>query len=102
MAREILVEGKTLDATAALACGLLSSLCTEDAVASRVDEILRGSEALDSETLRAILRLTRDTSSERDRAELLRSTSREGLAERIREHAHPAREERAARRTKRP
>ncbi len=101
-AREILVEGKILDAKAALDCGLLSSLCAEDTVASRLDEILRGSEALDSETLRAILRLTRDMPSERDRAELLRSTWREGLAERTREHARRTREERAARRTKRP
>jgi enoyl-CoA hydratase/carnithine racemase len=102
LAREILVEGKILDAKAALDCGLLSSLCAEDTVASRVDEILRGSEAVDSETLRAILPLTRDMPSERDRAELLRSTWREGLAERIREHAHRTRDERAARRTKRP
>jgi len=102
VAREILVEGRMLDAKAAIDCGLLSELCAEKTVASRVDAILRRSEAIDPVTLRAILRLTRDAPSERDRTELLRSTWRDGLAERIREHARRTREERAARRTKRP
>jgi enoyl-CoA hydratase/carnithine racemase len=102
LAREILVEGKMLDAQAANDCGLLSELCAEDTVTGRVDEILRRSETLDIVTLRAILRLTRDARSERDRTELLRSTWRDGLAERMREHAHRTREERAARQTRRP
>ncbi len=99
-AREILVEGRILDAKAAIDCGLLSSLCADDTVAGRVDEILRGSEAIDSKTLQAILQLTRDMPSERDRTELLRSTWREGLTERIREYARRTSEERAARRMK--
>src|SRR5579864_6383807 len=98
LAREILVEGRMLDAQAAAACGLLSSLCAEGEVAQRVDDILRGSEALDIATLCAILALTRDVPSGRDRSELLRSVWREGLAERVREHAGRARDERAARR----
>lgn len=98
-AREILVEGKTLDAASAHACGLLSELCTADTMASRVDEILQRSEAIDPSTLRAILRLTRDAPSARDRSELLDSTWRGSLAQRIREHARRTREERAARRT---
>ena len=99
LAREILVEGRMLDAGGAVECGLLSTLCAEDKIAVRVDEILRGAEATDVETMRAILRLTRDAPSERDRTELLRSVSRDGLAERMRQHARRANEERAARRT---
>ena len=53
---------------------------------------------LDIATLRAILALTRDAPSERDRSELLRSVWRDGLAERVREHARRARDARAARR----
>ena len=102
LAREILIEGRTLDATQALECGLLSSLCAEDDMASRVDAILQASEAVDSETLRAILRLTRDSPSERDRAELLRSTGRAGLAQRVRAHARRMREARATRRMNQP
>lgn len=102
LAREILIEGRTLDATQALECGLLSSLCAEDDMASRVDAILQASEAIDSETLLAILRLTRGSPSERDRAELLRSTSCAGLAERVRAHARRVREARAPRRMNQP
>lgn len=98
LAREILIEGRTLDARTATDCSLLSSLCAEDQVAERVDDILRGAEALDIATLRAILTLTRDAPSGRDRSELLRSVWREGLAERVREHARRARDARAARR----
>jgi enoyl-CoA hydratase/carnithine racemase len=98
LAREILVEGRMLDARTAADCGLLSSLCSEDQVAQRVDDILRGSEALDIATLRAILALTRDVPSERDRSELLRSVWRDGLAERMRDHARRARDARTARR----
>ncbi|HEY2819231.1 MAG TPA: enoyl-CoA hydratase/isomerase family protein [Casimicrobiaceae bacterium] len=101
LAREILVEGRKLDASAAVECGLLSSLCAEDKIAARIDEILRGAEAADVETMRAILRLTRDAPSERDRTELVRSVSRDGLAERMRQHARRANEERVARRTSR-
>jgi enoyl-CoA hydratase/carnithine racemase len=98
-ARELLVEGKSLDAQAALHCGLLSELCGEDVVDSRVESIAQSSEAIDAPTLRAILRLTRALPSERDRAELLQSTSRNGLAQRLREHARMAKEQRALRRT---
>jgi len=98
LAREILVEGRTLDAQAASGCGLLSALCAEDQVAQRIDDILRGSEALDIATLRAILALTRDAPSGRDRSELLRSVWRDGLAERMRDHVRRARDARAARR----
>ncbi|MEO9136790.1 MAG: enoyl-CoA hydratase/isomerase family protein [Casimicrobiaceae bacterium] len=101
-AREILVEGKMLDARAAADCGLLSELCAEETLTSRVDEILRRSEAVEPVTLRAILQLTRDAPSERDRTELLRSTWRNGLAERMREHARRTRDERAARQPRRP
>lgn len=97
-ARELLVEGKSLDAQAAAQCGLLSELCAEDAIDSRVESIAQSSEATDAPTLRAILRLTRALPSERDRAELLQSTSRNGLAERLREHARRAQEQRALRR----
>ena len=97
-ARELLVEGKSLDAQAAAQCGLLSELCAEDAIDSRVESIAQSSEAIDAPTLRAILRLTRGLPSERDRAELLQSTSCTGLAERLREHARRAQEQRALRR----
>lgn len=97
-AREILVEGRTLDAVAALECGLLSELCGAGALAMRIDAILRCAERLDLETLRSILRLTRDSPSGIDKVELERSTAREGLAERMRGHARRAAEARAARR----
>jgi enoyl-CoA hydratase/carnithine racemase len=98
-AREILVEGKSLDARAAAQCGLLSELCNDDAIDSRVESIAQRSEAIDAPTLRAVLRLTRELPSERDRAELLRSTWRPGLAERLRKHARREQEQRALRRT---
>jgi len=98
-ARELLVEGKTLDADAAAACGLLSEVCADDALAARIDDILCRSEGLDLPTLRSVLRLTRDEPREVDRAELLDSTWRGSLGERLREHARRTREARAARRT---
>jgi enoyl-CoA hydratase len=87
-AREILLEGKTLDAEQALAAGLLSDLCPPERLDGRIDEILAHSRALDEEALRALLRLTREAASERDLEELLRSTARPGLADRVRAHAH--------------
>ena len=90
-----------LDASAALECGLLSSLCAEDKFSVRVDEILRGAEAIDAPTMRAILLLTRSAASEIDRTELMQSVSRDGLSERMREHVRRANEERVARRTNR-
>ncbi len=97
-AREILVEGKVLDARTAVDWGLLSELCTEEALPARVDEILLSSAPIDAPTLRALLRLTRDLPSDADRTELLRSTWRSGLADRIREHVRRVGAERAARR----
>ena len=97
-ALEILIEGKTLDAEAALACGVLSEIHERQSIAARVEEILLRCEGLDIETLRAMLRLLRDAPSERDRAELLASVSRAGFAERVRTHARRARDERERRR----
>lgn len=97
-ALEILVEGKTLDADAALAGGLLSEIREPHSIAARVDEILLRSESVDVETLRAMLRLLRDVPSERDRGELLASLSRTGFAERVRHHARRVRDERERRR----
>jgi len=97
-ALEAVVEGRTLDAQRAAACGLLTEICAEEALGGRIDDIVRRSEAVDAATLRAVLRLTRDAASDRDRSELLASVSRPGLAERIREHARRVHEERSARR----
>jgi len=97
-ALEILIEGKTLDADAALACGVLSEIHDPQSVAARIDDILARSESLDVETLRAMLRLLRDAPSERDRMELLASVSRAGFAERVRNHARRVRDERERRR----
>jgi enoyl-CoA hydratase/carnithine racemase len=97
-ALEILVEGKTLAADAALRCGLLSEICTGDALGARVDAILQRSEAIDSVTLRAILGLVRELPSERDRDALVASVAREGLAARVRDHARRTREARERRR----
>lgn len=97
-ALEAVVEGRTLDARRAAACGLLSEICAEDSLAARVDDIVRCSETIDVDTLRAILRLTRDAVSDRDRSELVSSVSRPGLADRIRAHARRVSEERSARR----
>jgi enoyl-CoA hydratase/carnithine racemase len=97
-ALELLVENKTLDAKEAYSCNLLSSLCDDErALASRIEDILSGSEGLDSSTLRALLRLIRHAPSEQDRRELLRSTARPGLAARIRGHAQRVRAQREAR-----
>ena len=97
-ALEILVEGRTLDADAALHCGLLSDLCSDDAASARVEAILQGCETIDVETLRAMLRLVRDAPSPRDRDELFASVSREGFAARVRDHARRTREARERRR----
>ena len=97
-ALEILVEGSALDADAALRCGLLSDLCSDDAVSVRVEAILEGCEAIDAKTLRALLRLVRDVASPRDRDELVASVSHEGFTARVREHARRMREARERRR----
>lgn len=85
-ARETLVEAKILHAAAAHACGLLSELCEPDNVDARVDELLARAMEFDPETLRTLLRLTRQPSSASDMEELARSTARAGLAERMRAH----------------
>lgn len=86
-AREMLLEGRIVDAARARELGLLSELCSSDAFDSRVSEICHCAAALDREALTALLRLTRMPPSESDLAELRRSTSRSGLAERMRAHA---------------
>lgn len=86
-ARELLLEGRIIDAAAALEIGLLSERCTQDRFAARVDEITAHAATLDRNALETMLRLTRAPASESDLAELNRSTSRPGLAERMRAHA---------------
>jgi enoyl-CoA hydratase/carnithine racemase len=93
-----LIEGQTFDAEAALGCGLLTELRDEASAAARVDEIVRRGEALDIDTLRAMLWLIRDVPSERDASELAASVARPGLADRIRAHARRVQEDRSARR----
>lgn len=101
-AREILIEGEVLNANEAQRCGLLSELCADAELAGRVDEILRRSKALDTATLEATLRLTRDTASELDTVELAHSLAREGHADRLRAYARRIGEERAVRRQAAP
>lgn len=97
-ALEILVEGKTIDAEAALRFGLLSERCDGEDVNVRIEAIVQSSEAIDLATLRAILRLVRDVPSARDRDELVASVSRDGFAGRVREHARRIRDARERRR----
>ena len=97
-ALEILVEGKTIDAEAALRHGLLCEMRSDDTVATRVDEIVQRTEPIDLETLRAMLGLLRELPSDRDRDALVASVSREGLAARVRDHARRVREAREHRR----
>ena len=97
-AREILLEGKALDAAQACAAGLLSGVYGADALDARAAEILTHAEALDAGALRALLRLTRDAASQRDLDELMRSTALPGLGERMRTHARRAAQQRVARR----
>ncbi|HEY1726846.1 MAG TPA: enoyl-CoA hydratase/isomerase family protein [Candidatus Baltobacteraceae bacterium] len=85
-ARETLIEGKILDAHAARANGLLSELCEPERLEARLDEILAKALEFDAETLRTILRLTRQSASGTDMEELQRATARKGLAERMRAH----------------
>ena len=99
-ALETLVEARTLDADAALACGLLSELRSDESLQARVDEIVRHCASIDLDTLRAMLRLVRSEPSERDRAELRASVAREGFGERVRAHAKRVREARDARRSR--
>lgn len=101
-AREIVLEGKTLDAARALADGLLTDVCDAQSLDRRLDAILAHAEALDAEALRALLRLTRDVASVRDLDELARSMAYPGLAERMRSHARRAAQERLARRASTP
>ncbi|HSC24356.1 MAG TPA: enoyl-CoA hydratase-related protein, partial [Casimicrobiaceae bacterium] len=98
-ALEILVEGRTVDADEALRCGLLSEICGDDESTARVEAILQRSEAIDSDTLRAMLALLRELPSQRDRDALVASVSRDGLAARVRDHARRTREARERRRT---
>jgi len=97
-ALEMLVEGRTPDADAALRCGLLSEARSPESLPSRIEEIARHCASIDIETLRAMLRLVRSEPSERDRAELLASVAREGFRERVRAHAKRVREDRDTRR----
>lgn len=102
-ALEILIENRRLSADEAYSCGLLSSLCEDErALASRIEEILSGSDGLDSPTLHALLRLIRHAPSELDRRELLNSTARAGLATRLGEYAQRVRAQKAAREAHKP
>lgn len=89
-ARELLLEGRIVDAATAHEIGLLSERCPADRFEARVDEITAHAAALDPNALEALLRLTRMPASDVDLAELNRSTSRPGLAERMRAHARRA------------
>lgn len=100
-ALETLVEGRTLDAHAALRCGLLGEARSVESLQSRIDDIARRCASIDIETLRAMLRLVRSEPSERDRNELLASVARDGFGERVRAHAKRVREARDARRGQR-
>ena len=97
-ALEILVEGKALDADAALRCGLLSEIGDDDGIDARIEAIVQTAETIDTQTLRAVLRLVRDAPASRDRDELVASVSRDGFAGRVREHARRIREARERRR----
>jgi enoyl-CoA hydratase len=86
-ARELLLEGRIVDAATALEIGLLSERCTPEDFDARVAAIAGHAAALDRNALEALLRLTRMPPSEVDMQELKRSTSTPGLAERMRAHA---------------
>ncbi len=86
-ARGLLLEGRILDATAAVEIGLLTECCAPEAFDARVADIAGHAAALDRGALEALLRLTRAPSSEIDLTELSRSTSKPGLADRMRAHA---------------
>ncbi|MHB8146090.1 MAG: enoyl-CoA hydratase/isomerase family protein [Vulcanimicrobiaceae bacterium] len=90
-AREIVIEGRVLDSESALACGLLSEVHDAASLDSRVEQILTSIEAIDLEALRAVLRLTRSYAVDSALAELVRSTLRPGLAERMRKHSRATR-----------
>ncbi len=89
-AREILIEGRTLDSAQALDAGLLSEVCEDERLDQRIEEIVAHAEQIDVQTLGAILRLSRDLPSKSDFAELMNSAQRPGLAERMRAHAQRA------------
>ncbi|MGH7685170.1 MAG: hypothetical protein ACREMT_12565, partial [Vulcanimicrobiaceae bacterium] len=76
-----------LDAQRALEIGLLSERRDVGDFDARVDAITAHAGALDRSALDALLRLTRTAPSDIDLAELRRSTSIPGLAERMRAHA---------------
>lgn len=86
-AREMLLEGRIVDASQARDAGLLSELCEVQDLDARVASICDRAADLDRNALEALLRLTRMPPSTSDLEELRRSTSRPGLAERMRAHA---------------
>lgn len=86
-ARELLLEGTIVDAQRAVEIGLLSERRDVVDFDARTDEIAARAVALDRNALDALLRLTRAPASDADLAELRRSTSIPGLAERMRAHA---------------
>lgn len=82
-AREILARNEELDATAAVRCGLLGEIVDDAPFAARPGEIARSIAGLDAASLRTLLGITADTTTDADLADLVRSVARPGLHARI-------------------
>jgi enoyl-CoA hydratase/carnithine racemase len=88
-ARSMLLNNEERDAQAALACGLLTEVVTQQDVDERLDELIARSRRLDAPSVGALLQLTDTDDADRDLAALVRSVSRAGLHERIAAYRTP-------------
>ena len=82
-ARQILLENSVVDCEEAIKIGLLSHKEQEDSLISKAQALAAASATLDPFAVQSILRLTSETDSKTDMAELVGSLKRPGLHERI-------------------
>ncbi|HVL56204.1 MAG TPA: enoyl-CoA hydratase/isomerase family protein, partial [Burkholderiaceae bacterium] len=82
-ARRIVTGGATLDADAALACGLLTGRAEIAEWPQRLEQEAAGFRRLDPATLARVLRCTRSDSNAQDMADLVASAAAPGLRRRI-------------------
>ena len=82
-ARAILLDNELLDATQALACGLLTHVVAAEDFDSTIARLARGAQRLHRHALNSLLSNTTEDSRDSDLAALVRSISAPGLCERI-------------------
>ena len=86
VARRVLLAGEAVDADAALSIGLASAVLAEDAVSGAIHATRAAATRLDAETVAGLHRRTRRAADDADLAALVRSATRPGLVQRVKDY----------------